>query len=235
MKHRPSSRCDLITEKKKLFRTSDTPEIVIVVTVQFQSLCATHAPLSLLCLSKKSVPFTPSLVQHLHWNVLCVSFSVSFSSSSTALEPAIVYVKGAKIFGKQVKNLPQVFMQRAQKNRHPHQILSASCRHLETALPMEWHRLSAVPTRLSQNCHPKLLVEQIVFFVFDLSSFGPAQPRRRILSSITTGTIPSFRCSTLIRICCSVPSSPRHCKEPLQGAVLPTNSGMLPAGRAQSL
>ena len=71
--------------------------------------------------------------------------------------------RAQKKIGIQVKYLPQVFMQRAHKNRHPRHILSASCRHLETALPMEWHRLSAVPTRLSENCHPKLLVEQIVF------------------------------------------------------------------------
>ena len=53
-----SSRCDQM--RKKLFHT---PAV---------------------CVSKNSVHFSPSPVQHLHWYVLCVSFSGASSSFSSA-------------------------------------------------------------------------------------------------------------------------------------------------------
>ena len=77
--HYMKSRCEQI--RKNVPHIGHALEIVIVVTYSFtpcvppsQWACTSCATLAV-CVSKNSVHSSPTFDQHLHWYVLCVSFS----------------------------------------------------------------------------------------------------------------------------------------------------------------
>ena len=110
-----------------------------------------------------------------------------------------------KLFGTQVKHLPQVSIQ------FPNQVVTfvefSQSHNVVSKLLRPWSRINC---QLSVARHASVFVQTCL-----LPNMPPAltgetsrlsclltQPNRRIPNSIAMGTIPSFRCSTLIRICC---------------------------------
>ena len=228
----PSSRCDLVRKSCFSHRTHvgnrHRRNCTVSVPVCHPAIGhALHAPLLLFCVSKSRC-----ISRRLSSNICTGTFCASLSRELFRLlrlpssRPSF-YIKGAKIFGIQAKNLPKVFMQRAHKNRHPRRILSARCRHLETALPMEWHRLSASHGSSCKGVCPDASVRKLPpqfaggtdrLFVFALSSFGPS-PAQASDSELHYNwhhselSMQHFD-QDLLLVRLSVPSSPHHCKEP---------------------
>ena len=143
------------------------------------------------------------------------------------------------------KNLPQISVQLAHKIvtlvkifQRVDAILKLFClwSGIHCQLPISRHARVFVQARLSRDCRQHSLVGQVVFCFCICSVILLAQPKRRILSSIVIGTMPSYRCSSVVEVClffffacCSSFSSS------LQEDVLPDCCGIFATERARSL
>ena len=169
--------------EKAVSHIGHTLEIVIVVTVQFQSLCATQ----------------PSGMHFMRRSCFCACQKVGafhdVSRPTSALERFVCLFLGLFFVFFDCPRAGHRLRQRRKNFRHTSEkpssslhatraeILSASCRHLETALPMEWHRLSAshgssckgvCPDASVRKLPPKFAGGTDRLFVFALSTFGPS-------------------------------------------------------------
>ena len=110
------SRC--YQNKKTVSHIGHTSENVIVVTYSLnpcvphnERACTSSASLTL-CVSRRSMHFSPFFVQHLHWHVLCVSFSRTSPSSRHVPGSGLVllqyparitFASGAQTFSTSIK------------------------------------------------------------------------------------------------------------------------------------
>ena len=248
-----SSRCAQI--RKKLFHTSSnrlklsSRRAVSVHARHPANRACTSCSTPAACVSKKIGAFlalSPSksaLVRFVRF--FLVRFFVFFDCTWGRSFGAQDLARKNKVAQKSMRTSKKNFCFhsiRAQ-NRHPRQISSEVRCNLNTALPMECHKMSTSHRSscrgvcLERVCHPKsrqhLLVGQVVFLDLLCHSFGPCHASDSEFHCTWHNAKLSMqhfdRSLLLVRL--SVPSF----SSSLQGAVLQVYSGLFPAVRAHSL